>query len=279
MPLQITAEDQQILDSENTPAAPEPPAPAAPAEVAPPQEDKTVPLAALHEARQIQKELKEQLRRRDEELGNFRTKAEKMEQTFQAFLAKQNEVVAPKYEEDPLGYFKWENEQLKKQLETVDTGVKQTTEQMQRQQQFSAFTNHVVSLENEFRKTAQDYDDAVSFLKQVRIQDFQDLGYDMARAQAMLQEEIASLAQAAVQQGKSPAEVAYKMSQRYGYKPQAGAGEKLQQLQKGEAASRSLASGKAGTDLSLEALSQLDDEQLNAIIKDDSAWKKRVGGK
>lgn len=246
----------------------------------PQQDDKTVPLAALHEARQIQKELREALKQRDEAIKATQQKAEKMEQTFQTFLQKQNEVPPPKYEEDPLGTLKWQNEQLEKRLNEMSQGVNQTAQQFQQQQAIQQFSQTVVSQEENFRKAATDYDAAVAHLKQVRISDFQDMGYDLQTATQLLQNEIMNFAQAAMQQGKNPAEVAYSMAKRYGYNAQEKTTEKqIAMLEKGEAASKSLAGGRAEAPLTLEALAQLDEDQLDQLVKDDKAWKKMLGGR
>jgi hypothetical protein len=254
-------------------SAPEPvtntPAPTAPVQ----QDDKQVPLAALHEARQIQKELREQAKKAQDEARFAREKAEKMEQTFQSFLAERTKEAAPKYEEDPLGALKYENDQLKKQVEEVNTGVKKTQDEWQRTQQYQSFAQHVQSQEASYKQQAQDYDQAIAYLKDVRLQDYADLGYTQEDATAALQNEILGLAQAAVQKGKNAADVAYKMAQRYGYKAKTS-DSKLETLAKGQEASKSLAGGKADVALTLDALSQLDDEQLNALIKDDAAWRK-----
>jgi hypothetical protein len=261
-------------------AAPEPvtnPAPTAP--TAPvQQDDKQVPLAALHEARKIQKELRDELSRAREEAKAAAERADKYSSTFEKFLAERTKEAAPKYEEDPLGALKYENDQLKKQVEEVNTGVKKTQDEWQRTQQYQSFAQHVQSQEASYKQQAQDYDQAIAYLKDVRLQDYADLGYTQEDATAALQSEILGLAQAAVQKGKNAADVAYKMAQRYGYKSGKARFDaevsKLERLAKGQEASKSLAGGKADVDVSLDALSQLDDEQLNALIKDDAAWKK-----
>jgi hypothetical protein len=254
-------------------AAPEPvtntPAPSAPVQ----QDEKFVPLNALHEARKIQKELRDELSRAREEAKAAAERADKYSSTFEKFLAERTKEAAPKYEEDPLGALKYENDQLKKQVEEVNTGVKKTQDEWQRTQQYQSFAQHVQSQEAAYKQQAQDYDQAIAFLKDVRLQDYADLGYTQEDATAALQNEILGLAQAAVQKGKNAADVAYKMAQRYGYKAKTS-DSKLETLAKGQEASKSLAGGKADVALTLDALSQLDDEQLNALIKDDAAWKK-----
>jgi hypothetical protein len=254
-------------------AAPEPvtntPAPSAPVQ----QDEKFVPLNALHEARKIQKELRDELSRAREEAKAAAERADKYSSTFEKFLAERTKEAAPKYEEDPLGALKYENDQLKKQVEEVNTGVKKTQDEWQRTQQYQSFAQHVQSQEATYKQQAQDYDQAIAYLKDVRLQDYADLGYTQEDATAALQNEILGLAQAAVQKGKNAADVAYKMAQRYGYKAKTS-DSKLETLAKGQEASKSLAGGKADVALTLDALSQLDDEQLNALIKDDAAWKK-----
>jgi hypothetical protein len=277
---ELTAGESKFFESggqeappETEVAAPEPvtntPAPTTPVH----QDEKFVPLNALHEARKIQKELRDELNRAKEEAKAAAERADKYSSTFEKFLAERTKEAAPKYEEDPLGALKYENDQLKKQVEEVNTGVKKTQDEWQRTQQYQSFAQHVQSQEAAYKQQAQDYDQAIAYLKDVRLQDYADLGYSQEDATAALQNEILGLAQAAVQKGKNAADVAYKMAQRYGYKAKTS-DSKLETLAKGQEASKSLAGGKADVALTLDALSQLDDEQLNALIKDDAAWKK-----
>ena len=257
-------------------STPEVVTPAPEVAVTPETNDKQVPLAALHEARQIQKELREELQRAREEARQAAEKATKYSSTFEKFLAEQTKQAAPKYEEDPLGALKYENDQLKEKIQQLDTGVQKNQEDFTRAQQYQSFAQHVQAQEATYKQTATDYDQAIAHLKQVRLQDFADLGLNQADAQAALQNEIFGLAQAAVQNGRNPAEIAYKMAQRYGYKSDTTnvSDKKLETLAKGQEASKTLAGGKADVPLTLDALSQLDDDQLDALIKDDKAWKK-----
>jgi hypothetical protein len=280
---ELTADENKFFESGGQ-AMPETPAEVTPPPVVTndpppaPVEDKQVPLAALHEARQIQKELREQAKKAQDEARLAREKAEKMEQTFQSFLSERTKEAAPKYEEDPLGALKYENDQLKKKYEEVETGIKQTQDDWQRSQQYQHFTQQVVSQEAAYKQNVADYDQAVAYLKKVRLDDYADLGYEPAAAHEALQNEIFGLAQAAMSKGKNAADVAYKMAQRYGYKVQQVA-DKLDTLAKGQEASKSLAGGKAEVPLTLNAISQLTEDQQDEIIKDHKLWLKIVGGK
>jgi hypothetical protein len=284
---ELTASENKFFESGGQEAPPEAVEVAAPevvtnpapvASPAEPQSEATkkqevAPFGAFHEVKQQNKELRDELRRVREEAKAAAERAEKYSSTFEKFLAERTKEAAPKYEEDPLGALKYENDQLKKQVEEVNTGVKKTQDEWQRTQQYQSFAQHVQSQEAAYKQQAQDYDQAIAYLKDVRLQDYADLGYTQEDATAALQNEILGLAQAAVQKGKNAADVAYKMSQRYGYKAKTS-DSKLETLAKGQEASKSLAGGKADVALTLDALSQLDDEQLNALIKDDAAWRK-----
>ena len=283
----LSNEEQKFFDTGGAQAPPETPATATPTPTPAPapadtakQDDKTVPLAALHEARQIQKELREELRRRDESIQAAQSKAEKMEQTFQAFLQKQNEVPAPKYEEDPLGALKWQNEQLEKRLTQVNTDFTKTAQTFQQQQAMQSFSQHIIAQEDVFRQTQPDYDAAVEHMKKVRLSDFQDMGFDDVAARQMLDQEIVNFAQAAMRQGKNPAQAAYSIAKRYGYTPAAQTSEKqLEVMQKGQEAAKALPGGNSEAPITLEALAQLDDDQIDQLVKDEKAWKKMLGGR
>jgi hypothetical protein len=277
---ELSTEETKFFESkgESPPEEVTNPEPVVETPVAKPEtDDKQVPLAALHEARQIQKELREELKRAREEAKASSEKAEKYSTRFEQFLAERTKEAAPKYEDDPLGSLKYENERLQKQLEELNSGVQKTQEEWGKSQQYQNFAQQVVSQEAVYKQSVPDYDQAIAHLKEVRLQDFADLGFSREDALLALQNEIYGLAQAAMQKGKNAAEVAYKMSQRYGYKPNTDE-KKLETLAKGQEASKSLAGGKADVAIGLDALAQLDEEQFDALIKDDKAWRK-LGGR
>jgi len=229
----------------------------------------------------MNKDLKAQLDRLREESQTSQKKATELEQTFQRVLAKFSEKPAPNFETDPLGALKHENETLKAQMQAITGTQQQTAQQMQNQVDFTRLSQAVTASEATFRTQHPDYDAAIAHLKQVRYTDFTELGYSDAQAAQMVSQESVGFVATALQQGKSPAEAAYKMSQRYGYKAAAGkenGKEKIATIAAGQEAAKGVGGGRPASDLTLEAVTELTDEQIDELIKNDALWKKTVGG-
>lgn len=280
MTTELTPEETKFFESGGAelpaeqPAAPAPAAAAPAPAPTPAPEPSTVPLAALHEERNQRKALQK-------ELADYREKMAKMEQTFQQVLDKANAQPEPKYEEDPLGYLQHSQEKVGKQVASVAekiTQFEQTTAEQQRMQQLAA---HITSAEAEFRSKAQDYDSAIKYLKDVRRQDMLDLGVPSEYVDQLLTKEIIQFSQAAIGNGKNPAESAYNMAKRYGYKPTAPTAPQqanLQQIAAGMEASKTVQGGQSGG-IRLQDLAQMDESSLDALIKDDKKWNALVRGR
>ena len=50
-------------------------------------------------------------------------------------------------------------------------------------------------------------------------------------------------------------------------------------MQKGQEAAKALTGGNSEAPITLEALAQLDDDQIDQLVKDEKAWKKMLGGR
>jgi hypothetical protein len=136
----------------------------------------------------------------------------------------------------------------------------------------------ITDSESEFRATTPDYDQAVRHLKDIRRQDLKDLGYQPHEVRAILDQEILGLADRAIKAGKTPAEAAYSMARRYGYKPQADAGkETIATMAKGMDMSKTVQGGRGGG-ITLADLANLPDDQADAIFKDEAKFKALISG-
>ena len=249
----------EVVPESSTPAAAEVAetpavAPAAPAAEKP---DRHVPLAALHEERQRRQELQR-------ELEETRRRTERIEQTWQDIqsrltaqqLAQQEaqlraeqerqlqENPPPKWEEDPAGFLRWQAEQnakaLAEQQRVIEEFRQQQLQQSQQELARQQFTAQVVSQEARFRSEHPDYDQAVNFIKQRRDQELSTWGItDPVRRAEIVQQEIVFLASNALQSGANPAEKAYDMAQRFGYRNSA-------QVQQAAAAARAAVPATSG---------------------------------
>lgn len=249
--------------------------PAPKAETAPleqPQEqrqEKTVPLAALHEERARRKEMQAQINR--------------MEQAYQEVLKRaqpqQEQPKGPAFEEDPINYLRQENYALQQKLQQYDQRFGQMDQQQQLQEQRNAFENWYKESADRFSQTTPDFKDAYKYLINSRGQELMALGYNRQEAEMLIRQEEANLASKAYQDEVNPGERLYAWAKQRGYsapKPQVQQNQqvdqnlKLDTIEKGQKAAKTLngGGGKSANELSLESLAELDGEEFNA------AWEK-----
>ncbi len=291
----LSSDEQKYFDSKGAaapaPASPPPATPApAPADrpgapaVDPsgarsnPAEAKTVPLAALHEERERRKELQRQIedvnRRADE---RFNLIAQKLAASAPAAESKRE---MPDPEKDAVGAIRMTAEEVK----VLSDFKRQVEAQAAQSQAIQAVFAHAARLENEFESRTPDFQTASTFLRETRAQELATLGVDPYRVQQILGLEKLQLAQAALQQGRNPAEIIYALAKMRGYSPNTGApkgkaaasdGEaaKLARIAKGQEAGTSLgaASGAAPGKTGIEALLGMSDAEFASALDKMSA--------
>jgi hypothetical protein len=110
-------------------------------------------------------------------------------------------------------------------MDSLRGDIRETKEMLARRQQeetqrsqINAFQNAVIADEQEFAKQADDYPDAITYVKDMKFREYVALGLDAHQAAARVQQDAFALAQHAFQQGASPSELAYRMSVALGYK-------------------------------------------------------------
>jgi hypothetical protein len=126
----------------------------------------------------------------------------------------------------------------------------QQRQQTHQAQAYQAFSQAVSQAEASYRASQPDYDGAVDHMRQTRAADAQAFveasgGVWDANTQAQVMQtitqEFAQLAATALQRGKSPAEVLYKLAQSRGYQPPSKSAEtKLATIERGMAASKTV---------------------------------------
>lgn len=195
----------------------------------------------------------------------------------------------PDAETDPLGHMM---HQLRKVNETVSTLQEKLTQEQQHaalKREFDAFAGNVRTIRDEFAKTTPDFNDAYTYIRNVRSADLAELGVPKSEiAQQLLNDEL-RLAQTALQSGKNPAAAMYEMAKRYGYKPaapaatkpaQQAAEEKVTRLANGQFAAKPAPRAAATeTALTLDGLTEASDDDLSKVVRDPDAWARIVGGK
>lgn len=232
---------------------------------------------ALNEQRFLHKTQKDEIERE-------RQRASKLEDTFQKFVSRFVEK-KPDFEQDPASHLKTETEEINRKVDELTKSAKEQRELQTQQQQFDQFRNAVSTQEAEFLKTTPDYADALTFLRQLRQQDLTDLGVSQEQIAQALQTESMTIAANALRAGKNPAEVAYGIAKRYGYKkaepekkdePKKEI-EKIETIKKGQDAAKNVPTGAGeGTDVTLEALANLSEDEIDRLVQDEKWWKKNI---
>ena len=241
---------------------------------------KTVPLAALHEERARIKKMQAEMveLRQQTQLGNQR-----LEQIIQAAQQRQAPQV-PTLEENPVANFDHRTRQLEQQLHEQAQRNQQYEQGRQQEQQYRQLQQHVGSQIQEYAQTAPDIGDAIGHLQTVDMQALLALGHDEATAQQMVTRHHDELIVNLARQGVNIPERLHALAKARGYtaKSQAPDGQqKIQAVQKGTAAAKSLGGGGAVSNgLSLQALAAMSSEEFSEATsgKNESAWRKLMGG-
>ena len=155
-------------------------------------------------------------------------------------------------------------------------------------QQMSQFRGYVANEVESFRATTPDYDAALKFARDARLNELKVMGLDDARARQQLDQDEFGFTAAAIQNRKNPAEALYQYAAARGYKraepqatkqPAANPEEQLERVSKGQQAAKSLgqASGTAQTPaLSAANLLEMTAEQIGALPED--VFRRLMGG-
>jgi len=242
-----------------------------------PKVEKMVSLAALHEERNRRREIDRQYRETQQQLAELKGKLSIVER----LAPEKTEAKEPTVEEDIFGV-------VKNTTQTVADIQKQLKEQADQQKAegernalISAYRSDAAKFETE----NPDFKTAYNHLLQSRAAELQTMGYTDPRAlhEALTNDEM-SIAQMALSQGKSAAEIIYNLAKQRGYakaddKPSAA--EKLANIEKGQAANKSLSStgGTAGeADMTAEALLKMPMDEFEKYAEKNPAKVRRLMG-
>ena len=233
-----------------------------------PEKPKVVPLEALHEARSINKEMREQIRQLNEQKVQ-------MEKRFSEFMDRANpKPQTPAFEENPAEHLRAEVTQTKAQLEQMA----QATKAAQQEQQFTTWYQ---AQANQFSQQTPDFMDAYKTFIGARHQELENAGMAPAQIQAQIKQDEMVLAISAAKVGINPAQMIYQAALAKGYQKAAPAApaaqtqqiatNKLETIAKGIQSSKSLSqvSGKAPENLTLEYLANMPDHEFKQYANDD----------
>lgn len=231
-----------------------------------------VPHGALHEERMRRKELQQKLSEVEEKLTRYDERLKVIGEKKQP---------EPSFEEDPLMYQKTKIDRLEGEVSRISgenmTDLRGEVENLRMQQM-------ITRQETAFERTNPDYRDALGYYVKARADTIAELGYDAEESREFIANELQNATHRAIQSGKNPAEVVYKMAQKSGYKTakqedKSGQDVKnLETLKKAESASKSLSdSGVKGKgELTADVLAEMSDEDFLKIS--DEQFRKAMGG-
>ncbi|MFO0454266.1 MAG: hypothetical protein ACK52I_37390 [Pseudomonadota bacterium] len=241
------------------------------------QEAKSVPLAALHEERARRRELQQTL-------AQERAAREEMERRVEARLqaiAKAQQAPVPSLEENPAAHILHKVEEVGATAKTAAEQLAALQQQQAQQQQIQQIATTVNALEAEFQQAKPDYHDALRYMLDSRSREFQALGMSADQARYQAQQEMMQGALVNASRGMNPAEIAYRLAEARGYRPQTAAptaDDRMKMQAKGIAASKSLGNGPAaGGKIGAEALLSMSDDEFAEATKGNN-WRKLMGG-
>lgn len=255
-----------------------------------------VKLAALHEAREENRRLRESVEREQARVAQFESLKAQLEEmrnqrSYQDQTAMEEEArraqqqAEEMYQEDPVGYLKNQNMTLAQQMEAIrqqqEQFVQAQQQSIQEAAQMRQLTEHVNGLEAQFRQEVPEYDDAFQFLQQRRLADYAAIGIvDPNEQRASLYREILGMSGKAIQDGKNPAEVLYSLAKNWGFTPKSEQSEgepnkeatgKIDRLQRGMKTATTLSdSGGAppGGEISLSDIERMSDDEFEKLWSD-----------
>jgi len=254
------AEPSKTEDADDEPAK---------AEEEKPKEEKKVNLGALHEERARRKAEKE-----------AREAAERERDELRVMLA-QYKRPAAEVDDDPIESIRRDNEQVKQVL------VAQAQVALQQKQE-AEYWSRVRESEQAFKQDVPDFDDAIKFLADSRLDELKDLGWSDQEAQKVLQDEIKWISDKAYNDEVNPAERFYALAKRRGFSKavepaKSNEGDaKIESIKKGQELNKNLPLGSKTSkqDLTAEALADMPVDALSSLqgqTEFDKAWKKLFG--
>lgn len=231
-----------------------------------------VPHGALHEERARRKELQR-------ENQEFREKLARLDEQVKFFKKPENE--APKFDEDPIGFSKHEIDRLHRELANVSKQTPESINSLEQKIELMNMQRNVERQEMQFEKSTPDYRDALTYYAKSRAETFSELGYESEEVHELVAKELQDATRRAIDSGKNPAEIVYKMAKRSGFSGKQDNekdSRKIDTLKKAESASRSLSDtgGKSKGELSAEALAEMSDDEFKNLSDED--FKRAMGG-
>lgn len=214
-------------------------------------------------------ELKRQLREQQEQTQALKQQFDQLASHVRT--AAQPEVQVPDKDEDPMGYYAHQFENLERTVKQQQEHQRRIEEEQKRAQQMNQFVSAYQQQAAEFAQEQADFSDAYRFLENSRITEYTAAGYTPQEASRMLQEDEVALASRAWQDGVNPAERLYQMAVARGYSPNAvpepaPQASKLESVEKGLKNAKSLSNAKSKSvtaKLDASMIDQMSDDEFD----------------
>ena len=282
----LTADLEPEVPEEEIAAADEQPAEEAPvveekvekpaAEKPVEEKEKFVPHAALHEERELRKELKAEVERLRQSLA---VQNDRFQQLWQVVQPQQQapQFRDPKSDPDPMEALAHNQAILAQQAQEAAQHRQQNEQRNQMQEHARRLTGWASAKAQEYAQENPDFPEAYKHIRMVRAQELQAMGYQGQELAERLYNEELGIFHEAAQRGLNPAEIAFNMARAAGWKPapkeqaKPTAEEKIETLQKGAQAAKTLGSGGAPSGMptpeQIAAMGEEEFEELKAKLR------------
>jgi len=240
------------------------------------QRTKMVPHQALHEERRRRQELQAEIQELKARMQQYEKLREELQELRTAAQRQQDQAAeedeAKLFEEDPIEALRRRTERMQKMLEETKGQAEQiqtmTKEQAEQQRFLQEVHTRVQAQAAEFQREHPDYTEALNYLVEMRTRELQAIGItDPAEINEVLQQEALALSMNAIQRGQNAAEAVYNLAQVRGWSPkqQQSVDDKLDKLERGQKAARTLSGGSSGKteDLTLADIENMSDEEFD----------------
>ena len=262
--------EEEIAEAAEQPAEETPKAPEAPEAEKPEEKEEKkqtlVPHQALHEERKRRQEIEAQLRNeRAERQRNEQIIAQRLQELYQA-SQQQNQPQVPSETEDPLAASLHGVKVTQEQLKQLQTRMAQEDWQRQQVAQQQQLIGWAQSQAAEFQRETPDFPEAYQHMRTIRMGELEEMGLTPQQIQHTLVQDELWVFQHAAQTGRNPAEIVYGMAKRTGWQKKQAGEQKIETLQKGLQASKSLGNGGGSAGMPTpEQIANMSEEEFGAL--------------
>lgn len=242
------------------------------------EDDRTVPYGALHEERQKRREEAQRRKELEEKWELANKRLEELQKRWEQPAVDFD--FEPDFEDDPIEYMKHRIDSVAEKLTEREKAEQERLQQMEVSRQQETLVNEYRQAARSYAEKTPDFKDAYSHFTNTLGDTLTRLGYQPQDVSQIVANEEMALVQRAKALGENPAAMLYEAAQSMGYRPSRNTegDDKIERLQKGQEAAKSLSSagGSKKGELTLEALSDMTDEEFAAMSESD--FRRVMGG-